>query len=30
VRKDGNWHLVVDTTKDDMQRAKSFFEPASK
>ena len=29
VRKDGAWHLVVDTTKDDMQRAKAF-EPASK
>jgi hypothetical protein len=24
VRKDGGWQLVVDTTKDDMQRAKAF------
>src|SRR5262245_6451726 len=24
VRKDDGWHLVVDTTKDDLQRAKSF------
>jgi hypothetical protein len=24
VRRDDGWHLVVDTTKDDMQRAKAF------